>query len=146
MKLIDFRLFGRFSSFPYNFSSVFHSSVVLCIFLIDYSTQVTEADVLPKHICARCLEKISDFHEFYRDVLAAQCKFMENLVNGEPEPSKVAAVPITFVVDESSDDGSFDYSNDEIGDSETLDEPVDPFFIKEEDLEIDGEYSGCLNF
>lgn len=46
---------------------------------------MAEIGVLPKYICRGCFDKVSDFHEFYCGVYAAQRNFIDSLMKPEPD-------------------------------------------------------------
>lgn len=63
---------------------------------------MTEPALLPKYICTGCLEKITEFHAYCREILATQQHFIDNLVKQEPadavELSEAIAIPLPPVV------------------------------------------------
>lgn len=45
--------------------------------------QVSEEDILPKHICVECWTKVMDFHKFYEAVVEARHIYLNSSVNKE---------------------------------------------------------------
>lgn len=62
-------------------------------------------DVLPKFICTVCLEKVTEFHAFYRDVHAGQQNFIQNWVKSENPSSNddIACSSAINVIDEADE-------------------------------------------